>query len=207
MQEGETNLEKTVSILWLVYFLFASINHYIWLLPFITPETEKILWITAVISFPIFAISLIKLFEKEKGKEAIMVTEKPLDLVMPELDISDDNIEIVNALRREYEQKILQLQQRIQELEEKLKYYETATPSAITSQAAPVKTKTAKLPIKEEVILTDLKSEQLAVMELLTRLDEQYKAGKISESAYRQMKKKYEERLKEINEKLKKTEK
>jgi len=52
-----------------------------------------------------------------------------------------------------------------------------------------------------------LKSEQLAVKELLTRLDEQFKSGKISESAYRQMKRKYEERLKEINEKLKEVKK
>jgi len=200
-------LKKVVSISWLMYFLFASINHYIGLLPFITPEMEKILWITAVVSFPIFAISLIKLFEKEGEKETIVVAEKPLDLVIPELEISDDNIEIVNALRREYEQKILHLQQRIKELEEKLKYYETRGPSVVTPQVTPVKTKTAKPLMKEEVILTDLKSEQLAVKELLTRLDEQFKSGKISESAYRQMKRKYEERLKEINEKLKEVKK
>ena len=200
-------MKKVVSISWLMYFLFASINHYIGLLPFITPEMEKILWITAVVSFPIFAISLIKLFEKEGEKETIVVAEKPLDLVIPELEISDDNIEIVNALRREYEQKILHLQQRIKELEEKLKYYETRGPSVVTPQVTPVKTKTAKPLMKEEVILTDLKSEQLAVKELLTRLDEQFKSGKISESAYRQMKRKYEERLKEINEKLKEVKK
>jgi len=200
-------LKKVVSISWLMYFLFASINHYIGLLPFITPEMEKILWITAVVSFPIFAISLIKLFEKEGEKETIVVTEKPLDLVIPEIEISEDNVEIVNALRREYEQKILHLQQRIKELEEKLKYYETRGPSVVTPQVTPVKTKTVKSLIKEEVILTDLKSEQLAVKELLTRLDEQFKSGKISESAYRQMKRKYEERLKEINEKLKEVKK
>ncbi|MHA1723166.1 MAG: hypothetical protein ACTSXW_08825 [Candidatus Baldrarchaeia archaeon] len=200
-------MKKVVSISWLMYFLFASINHYIGLLPFITPEMEKILWITAVVSFPIFAISLIKLFEKEGEKETIVVTEKPLDLVIPEIEISEDNVEIVNALRREYEQKILHLQQRIKELEEKLKYYETRGPSVVTPQVTPVKTKTVKSLIKEEVILTDLKSEQLAVKELLTRLDEQFKSGKISESAYRQMKRKYEERLKEINEKLKEVKK
>jgi len=199
--------EKVIPTLWLIYFLFALINHYIGSLRLVTPEIEKVMWITAVVSFPIFAISLIKLFEKEGEKEAVVVTEKPLDLVMPELGVSDESIEVVNALRREYEQKILQLQERIKELEEKLKYYESQKPSVVVPQVTPMRSESTEPLIKEEVILTDLRSEQLAIKELLTRLDEQFEAGKISETAYRQMKKRYEERLREINKKLKELEK
>lgn len=198
---------KVIPTLWLIYFLFALINHYIESLQFVTPEVEKIVWITAVVSFPIFAISLIKLFEKEGEKGAAVVTERPLDLVMPELSVSDEGIEVVNALRREYEQKILQLQERIRELEVKLKYHESQKPRVVVPQVTSVRPKSAGPIIKEEVVLTDLRSEQLAIKELLTRLDEQFESGKISESAYRQMKKRYEERLREINKKLKELEK
>jgi len=198
---------KIIPTIWLIYFLFALINHYIGSLQLVTPEIEKIMWITAVVSFPVFAISLIKLFEKEEEKGTVVVTEKPLDLVMPELGVSDESIEVVNALRREYEQKILQLQERIRELEEKLKYYESQKPSVVVPQVTPIRPGSVEPPIKEEVILTDLRSEQLAIKELLTRLDEQFEAGKISESAYRQMKKRYEERLREINKKLEELEK
>jgi|GEM_PF-6552804 len=198
---------KIIPTIWLIYFLFALINHYVGSLQLVTPEIEKIMWITAVVSFPIFAISLIKLFEKEGEKEAVVVTEKPLDLVMPELDVSDESIEVVNALRREYEQKILQLQERIKELEEKLKYYESQKPGVAMPQVTPIRPEPAEPLIKEEVILTDLRSEQLAIKELLTRLDEQFEEGKISETAYRQMKKRYEERLREINKKLEELEK
>lgn len=205
------SLKKTISILWVLYFLFALINHYIWLLPFVTPRMEKIIWITAILSFMIFAVSVIKLLEKEGEKEAIMVTERPLELVTPELGFPRENIEDVNVLRREREQKIIQLQRKVQELEEKLRYYEKQGISVPVPQTTRIKTsQIATPPIEErdkETILIDLKSEQLAIKELLTRLKEQYKARRITESTYRRMKQRYEEKLKEINGKIKELEK
>jgi hypothetical protein len=172
---------------------------------------EKIIWITAILSFPIFAVSVIKLLEKEEEKEAITVTERPLELVTPELSFSRENIEDIDTLRREYEQKILQLQRRVQELEEKLRYYEKQETGVPVPQTTSIKTSYIVTPTIEErgreAVLIDLKSEQLAIKELLTRLEEQYKARRITESTYKQMKQKYGKKLKEINRKIKELEK
>jgi len=205
------NLKKSISILWLLYFLFALVNHYIGLMPFVTPRMEKIIWITSILSFPIFAVSLIKLLEKKEEKGVITVTERPFELVTPELGFSEEKIEDIGTLRKEYEQKILQLQRRVQELEEKLRYYEEQTKSVPTLQT--IRTKTSEIVTSKvqeedkEAILIDLKSEQLAIRELLTRLEEQYKARRITESTYKQMKQRYEGRLKEIDRKIKELEK